>query len=295
MKKLTALLAAFVMMFALITGSAMASEEDLTGIWYCELMEQDGQVVDGATMASMGMVTTVTLNEDGSAVLSMSGVDTEGTWTDGAIEINGNSVPFEINDGKMTIGDTENTMILGREEPVPVDLTMAPAVEDPELSDLNGTWNVTSYVAMGLSLPLKTVSGIDVSIDFQDGTAVYKETDYDTETHTEVTGTIELEIPAEIDEDGTIFLDFGGEKALESISPGASGIRLTLHEDGRISGEIPELNETLEMLKGYSEAVQNESAEEAEGTEAEEEGGSSGGSSSGEEMFTAFFIFEKAE
>ena len=295
MKKLTALLAAFVMMFALITGSAMASEEDLTGIWYCELMEQDGQVVDGATMASMGMVATVTLNEDGSAVLSMSGVDTEGTWTDSAIEINGNSVPFEINDGKMTIGDAENTMILGREEPVPVDLTMAPAVEDPELSDLNGTWNVTSYVAMGLSLPLKTVSGIDVSIDFQDGTAVYKETDYDTETHTEVTGTIELEIPAEIDEDGTIFLDFGGEKALESISPGASGIRLTLHEDGRISGEIPELNETLEMLKGYSEAVQNESAEEAEGTEAEEEGGSSGGSSSGEEMFTAFFIFEKAE
>ena len=262
MKKLTALLAAFVMMFALITGSAMASEEDLTGIWYCELMEQDGQVVDGATMASMGMVATVTLNEDGSAVLSMSGVDTEGTWTDGAIEINGNSVPFEINDGKMTIGDTENTMILGREEPVPVDLTMAPAVEDPELSDLNGTWNVTSYVTMGLSLPLKIVSGIDVSIVFQDGTAVYKETDYDTETHTEVTGTIELEIPAEIDEDGTIFLDFGGEKALESISPGASGIRLTLHEDGRISGEIPELNETLEMLKGYSEAAQNESAEE---------------------------------
>lgn len=295
MKKLTALMAAFVMMFALITGSAMASEEDLTGIWYCELMEQDGQVVDGATMASMGMVTTVTLNEDGSAVLSMSGVDTEGTWTDGAIEINGNSVPFEINDGKMTIGDTENTMILGREEPVPVDLTMAPAVEDPELSDLNGTWNVTSYVTMGLSLPLKIVSGIDVSIVFQDGTAVYKETDYDTETHTEVTGTIELEIPAEIDEDGTIFLDFGGEKALESISPGASGIRLTLHEDGRISGEIPELNETLEMLKGYSEAAQNESAEEAEGTEADEEGGSSGGSSSGEEMFTAFFIFEKAE
>lgn len=295
MKKLTVLLAAFVMIFALITGAAMASEEDLTGIWYCELMEQDGQVVDGATMASMGMLGTITLNEDGSAVLSMSGVDTEGTWTDGAIEINGNSVPFEINDGKMTIGDAENTMILGREEPVPVDLTMAPAVEDPELSDFNGTWNVTGFVTMGLSLPLRIVSGIDVSIDFQDGTAVYKETDYDTETHTEVTGTIELEISAEIDEDGTIFLDFGGEEALASISPGASGIRLTLHEDGRISGEIPELNETMEMLKGYSEAAQNESAEEAEGTEADAEGGSSGGSSSGEEMFTAFFIFEKTE
>ena len=287
MKKIIALLAACLMIMTMITGFTMAAEEDVVGTWYAQSMEQDGQKVDASILASLGMDIVITLDEDGTATMKMAGQEMTGTWSDGTIVFNDSPTQFELVDGQMKMGMNGAELILGKEPPEAMDVNLAPAVENPELSDFNGTWNAAAYVTMGMPLPLNMM-GTELSLDIKDGKAAYKEKTFDL-NNPEDTNEIEKEFSAKLDDDGTLFVDFDGEEVLSLVAPGSSGIRLTLHEDGRISGEIPEVTEAMKMFAESSSGDENENAEGAEGTE----GDSS--SSSGESMLDVYIIFLKAE
>lgn len=299
MKKLITILAA-VMLTAALTGTAIASEAgDLAGTWYLATMVQDGMEVDASVVASMGMNITVTLNEDGTAIMDMSGSATEGTWTpDGGLQVEENPIPLQLVDGNLVIEQGNVKMVLSKEPPEIKTFTLAPAVENPQLGDFNGTWKSTLYQFMGISMPIK-LAGTEFSFTIQDGSVKYSETTYDMENNFAVLDTIEKEFSAKQAEDGTLFIDFAGEEVLSKLSPGCSGINLTLRQDGVLTGTIPELEEQMAQLAAMSaESATAENAEaEAPGTDVQpaegDSAGSSGGSSGAD--LSVFFVFEKAE
>ena len=331
MKKILAILIAAVL--ALSTcGVALAEEaaDSPVGVWYLQSMEQqEGMQMDATVLSSMGMTLTLTLNEDGTAVMNMSGTEQEGTWTeDGTLNFGETPLTFSVEDGQLQFEQNGSKAVFGPEPAETKTYEITPAVTDPALEDFNGNYKAVIYYAMGMQLPMN-VLGVDFSLDIQDGKVAFTETDYDRENGYAVSGTVEKEFTAEVAEDGTLFVDFAGEEVLTALNLPVSGIHLTLHEDGLVTGNIPEIDQQMkeqtEQLQAMSEASQAEGetaesaegespAEEAEGespeavqeagefAEAEGEGASEGdseggssGSSSGSMDFTTYFIFEKAE
>lgn len=289
MKKRIVLLLAAMMVSALISVPVMAEEADLAGTWYALSMEQDGMQMDASVLAAMGMSITMTLNEDGTAVLAMGDQETECTWEGQTLITEANELPMELNDGELTIDQNGAIMIFSKEAPEITEFSMAPAVEDPELSDFNGSWNTVTYVMLGIPMPIKLGASTEINLQIEDGKVAYTEMIYDLNTSSsEPTETIEKEFTATLEDGGILFVDFNEETVLSHILSGSSGIRLTLHEDGKLSGEIPELTETMEMFAAMSQGEENTDAEAAD------EAGSSGGSSSGEAL-SAYLVFEKAE
>lgn len=289
MKKRMAIMLAALMVSALISMPVMAEEADMAGTWYVQSMEMDGTQMDASVLALMGISYTLDLNEDGTAVLAMGEQKLEGTWDEEGLNTGANIVPLELVDGELKIDQNGGVMIFSREAAEAEEFSMAPVVENPELSDFNGNWNAVTFVTLGVPLPIKLSAATDINLQIQDGAVAYTEMIYDLNNNSELTETIEKEFTATLGDDGTLFVDFSDEHVLINIVGGASGIRLTLHEDGTISGDIPELLETMEMLAAMSQESENTDAEAA----AEEEGSSDG--SSGGELLSSYFVFEKAE
>jgi len=297
MKKRIALLLAALMIASLISVPVMAAEANLAGTWYAQSMEMDGTAVDGSTMASMGMSFTLTLNEDGTAVLSMNDQEKECTWEGSTLIVNEEPAQMELVDGTIRIEINGAALVFGKEAPSAASVSLAPAVQNPELSDFNGTWNAVTYFAMGIPLPIKIGMSMEFCFRIEDGAVAFTQMDYDLNNNSELTGTIEKEFTATLNDDGTLFVDFNGEEdILKNIYPGGSGMRLTLHEDGQMTGEIPEMTEAMELLAAMSQAQENTDAEAADAADAPaEEESASDGSSSGGEAMSAYIIFEKAE
>ena len=287
MKRKIAICIAAIMAAALIYVPVMADGEDLAGTWYAQSMEQDGSIIDGSVMAAMGMSVTLTLNEDGTAALSMADQENTCTWEGTSLIMEDHTVPMEVADGTLTIDQNGAKMVFTKEPPKAADTSLAPVIENPELSDFDGTWNAVTYYAFGLPLPIKISMGSDFTMVIKEGNVAYTERIYDLNNNSKLTETIEKEFTAKLDENGTLFVDFNGEEVLKNVVPGSSGIRLTLHEGDTLSGEIPELTETMEMIAAMSQGDENSEAETAEG--------SSDGSSSGDMEMSAYIIFEKAE
>ena len=301
MKKIIAILVAAILTLSMSAGFVMAAEEELTGVWYAQSMESEGLTMDASTLASMGMNITVTLNEDGTAVVAMAGQAMEGVWDEEGIDVNESKIPYQLVDGQLIVENGGSTLVLGREEPEALDTTLAPVVENPEISDFDGVWNPLTYVNMGFALPTM-IMGFDISLDIKNGEVALTEVHYDLADNFAETEKIEKNLTAQLNDDGTLFVSFDGEELLTSMVNGASGIVLTLHEDGRMSGEIPELNEQMKMIEEMLADSENESAEENESADDAEGGvsvgvdtGASDGSSSGGFSMTAYLIFEKAE
>ena len=128
MKRLTAVLfAAIMMMTAVFTGAAMADEkEDITGTWYIQSMVQDGVEMDASFLSSMGMSMILTLNEDGTAAMEMSGQEAqEGAWSleDGIIDF-GTEVPIILEDGKLVMSADGQSIVFSREQPEAEDVSL---------------------------------------------------------------------------------------------------------------------------------------------------------------------------
>ena len=146
MRKLIAMLLALAMLFC---GLALAETADYLGDWYGMMY---------------GMSIHMTLNEDGSYGMEITGADTEateGTWeaVDGAIIMDGDdTTPFSF-DGetlKATSGDEE--VVFTREAPevyVP-----AEAVQAQSEADFAGSWKAT-YISMdGMTLPVESMQNM---------------------------------------------------------------------------------------------------------------------------------------
>ena len=309
MKKMIAVLIAVMMLATTaFAGVAMAAgEEDLTGTWYLHSMKQGGQEIDASVLSSMGMNMTLTLNEDGSATMEMTGQEEiqEGTWTaDGnsGVLAFGNNLDFTLEDELIYVqqpaetveeGQEAQVMVFGREAGE-VDLTLAPAVEDPQLSDFNGDWNCTTEVTFGIPLPMYLMSS-ELTMTIEDGKAAVSAASSDLNSG-EITDATEGEFDAELTEDGTLYIDLGDSGILELLQMTGSTIVLTLREDDTMTGEIPEMTESLKVLSEMSAESENTEAEEAETAEAAEGEGDSGDSdSSGGTGMDIYLVFEKAE
>lgn len=257
MKRTIAVVTAVLMLVTLLlTGTVMAADqEELVGEWHIKNMKQGSVEMDASLLAAFGQDMVLTLNEDGTATQNMSGEIQEGTWSlDGeeGVIVFGTEAPFVLKDGDLVIGTEDVTMTFSKEEAEAYDTTLAPAVEDTELSDFDGEWNATVYVALGAPLPL-SVAGAEITLVIEEGKVTVFETVMDLNSG-EVVDSMEIEFAAELEDDGTLFIDFDGENILEKIGMEASGISLTLHEDGRMSGTTPEILKAVETLRALSEA-----------------------------------------
>ena len=293
MKNTIAILSAVVLLVtALFAGTVMAAgQEDLYGEWHIKSMKQGDVEMEASVLTALGMDVLLTLGEDGTVTMNMQGQMQEGTWTfDGAggiIQFEA-EVPFVYEDGILEVGKDGDFMTFSKEAADAIDVSLAPAVEGAQIDDFNGNWNATYYVAFGAPLPL-VMMGAEVSLSIEDGKALVSETVVNLEDRSEIIDSMEKEFPAALEEDGSVYIDFEGEKILDKIGMEASGVYLTLHEDGRISATTPEIREATETLKALSEGSENTSAEGAEGA-----GTESSGDSAGMSMDT-YLILEKAE
>ena len=78
MKKLLSLLLVLAMMLGL-TAFAEATV-DYTGVWTLNRVETPGMTMDMSMLAQLGMNMTITINADGTMVMTTLGVDENGTW-----------------------------------------------------------------------------------------------------------------------------------------------------------------------------------------------------------------------
>ena len=296
MKRLTAFLAAFTLCMLSVAGFAMAAEDDdLIGTWYVLRMEQDGQTMDASVMASMGMEITAQFNEDGTGIISMAGQEIEGTFADGVFYKDDQEIPLVITDGLLEIENGGAKMVFSHEKP-DTTFSLAPVVEDPAPEDFEGVWSATTCMEFGIPMPISMMGEV-ISMEIKDGAVLYTESTFDLNAPDEVESAIEKEFTAEFQPDGTLYVDFDGESVMNNILSGPTGIYLTLHEDGKLSGEIPELTETMELLASMSAESENGEAEEAESADSVDAGdeGTSDGSSPGGMSTDAYILFEKAE
>lgn len=307
MKKIIAIVFAVIMLFtAAFAGPVFAEgEDDLTGVWNIQSMEQGGMKMEGALLSLMGMEVTLTLNEDGTAALTMNGESKEGTWTvdgvEGILDFGEAQLPFTVGEGTLSIEQDGMTMNMSRDDAGNADAELAPAVTDPKLADFNGTWNAVSYVALGIPIPLETM-GANITLIIEDGKIAVSglftgtgegeeaEAEEAAEAEEETAQTLDVVFDAELKEDGVLYLDFAGSDILGQIGMEASGINLTLHEDGRMSGRIPEVTEALSSLSTLTEETGDAEAEGTGDSSADSEGGSSGS-----ESMDMYLILEKAE
>lgn len=305
MKRIIAIVFAVIMLFtAAFAGPVFAEgEEDLTGVWNIQSMEQGGMKMEGALLSLMGMEVTLTLNEDGTTTMAMNGESKDGTWTfdgkEGILDYGEAQLPFNVEEGILSVVQEGMTMNMSRDDAGNADAELAPAVTDPELADFNGTWNAVSYVALGIPIPLETM-GANITLIIEDGkiavsglftgTGEGEEAEEAEEAEEETAQTLDVVFDAELKEDGVLYLDFAGSDILGQIGMEASGINLTLHEDGRMSGRIPEVTEALSSLSTLTEETGDA---EAEGTG--DSGADSEGGSSGSESMDMYLILEKAE
>ena len=149
MKKLVSIIMAVLMVCMLVPAMA---EETVTGIWY--LVE-----AAGLNPAAIGMSMTITLNEDGTGVVSQPAGDKEASWKlDGStltLTMDGEDENFEVSDGTLKTTLLDGTpLTFGREEAAVV-IPQAVAAESEE--DFFGTWVVSTIGMNGALLPMNAV------------------------------------------------------------------------------------------------------------------------------------------
>ena len=130
----------------LIAASAIAADTDYSGTWYMHYFSTDGE--DMITVSDLGMYSEMTLNEDGTAVMTITNGDeensAEGTWKAEAegisATIDGGTQTGVIQDGFLLFDTGDDGMLIfGREEPEPA-FELADPDEEAKAEDYEGTW-----------------------------------------------------------------------------------------------------------------------------------------------------------
>ena len=137
MKKLISLI--LVMLLICMAIPTMA-EEDITGDWYLKTMKSGDQEYDAA---SIGYVIVMTLNADGSAVMTMPGQEpVTGTWTleGNKITVTADDTPVEgtVSEGASILEQDGMEMVFSRDEVSAITLAEVKAAESAE--EFYGNW-----------------------------------------------------------------------------------------------------------------------------------------------------------
>ena len=172
MKKLISLI--LVMLLICMAIPTMA-EEDITGDWYLKTMKSGDQEYDAA---SIGYVIAMTLNADGSAVMTMPGQEpVTGTWTleGNKITVTADDAPVEgtVSEGAIILEQDGMEMVFTREEVSAITLAEVKAAESAE--EFYGNWTcvylemegkVMEVAIVGMGVPSVAIS--ENSMEFFD-------------------------------------------------------------------------------------------------------------------------------
>ena len=164
MKKLISLI--LVMLLICMAIPTMA-EEDITGDWYLKTMKSGDQEYDAA---SIGYVIAMTLNADGSAVMTMPGQEpVTGTWTleGNKITVTADDTPVEgtVSEGAIILEQDGMEMVFSRDEVSAITLAEVKAAESAE--EFYGNWTcvylemegkVMEVSILGMGVPRVAIS-----------------------------------------------------------------------------------------------------------------------------------------
>lgn len=185
MKKLLSLLLALAMMLGC---AVLAEGVDYTGVWVLTGAEAEGMQMGPDMLAMFGMSMTVTLNEDGTAVLMMNEEAETGTWTmtETGVAISdatGVSMDALYQDEMMIIAQDGMKLMLTREGAAPaVAAKEAAAVltgVDPVAFE--GNWVLTSANFLGMDMPAEAM-GLYMELAFAGGSGTFVTTEEEGET-----------------------------------------------------------------------------------------------------------------
>ena len=130
----------------LIAGSVIAADTDYSGTWYMHYFSTDGE--DMISVSDLGMYSEMTLNEDGTVVMTITNGDeensAEGTWKAEAegisATIDGGTQTGVLQDGFLLFDTGDDGMLIfGREEPEPA-FELADPDEEAKAEDYEGIW-----------------------------------------------------------------------------------------------------------------------------------------------------------
>jgi len=220
MKKILALSTALVLALSLLCAGALALEAaDIVGTWYLNLLEGDGMSVNPAVL---GMEMAITLNEDNTADMQMSGQEgTHGTWAivDGQliVTVDEDGLAFALVDGDLVGEEGDMKMIFGREKAEAEGAS--PARTDAVLADFGGTWEAFLADYEGMKVPVE-MFGLEVIVAFEGGKG------------TMTTFGVTVELVGDVAEG---VLTVAGTDAGEEVS-----LSFLLHEDGTLSSVFEE-------------------------------------------------------
>ncbi len=175
MKKLVSLILVLLLICMVIPTMA---EEEITGDWYLKTMKSGDQEYDAA---SIGYVIVMTLNEDGSATMTMPGQEPiAGTWAlDGdKITVTADDAPVDgtVSEGAIVLEQDGMEMVFTREEVSAIALAEVKAAESAE--EFYGDWTCVYLEMEGKVMDIAIVEmGIPhVSIS-ENGLEFYDEDD----------------------------------------------------------------------------------------------------------------------
>lgn len=231
MKKLLSLLLALAMLLGYM---AFAEDVDYTGVWVLTGAETSGITMGPTTLALMGMDSvTMTIQADGTVVLSMLGMDDAGTWglTEGGILMNDGTV-----DQLVTYQDEILYMVQGDEVMMFTREGAAPAIDDTlpavvvlanvEPAAFEGKWLLTSATVFGIEMAAEEL-GVYMALELAEGQCLFTGTDETGSlTSEELTYTVE-----EAEGVGTVMTVGQVDEATGEM---AEVMSLNLLEDGRL-------------------------------------------------------------
>lgn len=169
MKKLFSMLLACLLALTLPVLAESTEAFSPVGTWYLI-----GASAQGVTVSpeQLGMEMSITLNEDGTALLTLTGEeDSTGSWTsDGStvtVDDGADVIELSVNEDGTLSGEAGGAIMIFATE-IPEATPAAAPLEAVALEDFNGEWVAFKGVAMGAEVPLESL-GLNMTFQIADG------------------------------------------------------------------------------------------------------------------------------
>ena len=217
MKKRISLVLASILILSVLSFPAHASSDpnDVQGTWYLVGVDIEGTTYNPA---ALGLTMSMELDASGSLVMRMTGEEDQvAAWTyaDGELSVipdDDDAQVFLYSDGALSAEQDGFGLIFGREPAVAEEIVVSPARTDVALDSFKGTWEGTEVEVEGIRLSLSSLS---MKI-----TLIIVGNKVDMVSNALGSGSLEGEM------DGHELVVSGEDE---------NTMRLTLHEDGRLS------------------------------------------------------------
>lgn len=165
-----------ILLAALSAGTAAAEEEtDISGLWFLEECTIDDQTYDPLLL---GEEVSMDFSRDGKVIISRIQEDAYTTdWSiDGDTVTVAGYMTFACKDGMMSAEEDGKTYVFVHEDAE--EFNAGSVIQEPQLSDFDGTWTATAINIWGMQVPIYTMD-ISMELSIHDGSAelIYSEDD----------------------------------------------------------------------------------------------------------------------